>query len=260
MYADITEQYNKDKMIEDKIADLEKSNKELSAFNHIASHDLQEPLRKVQTFISRIREKNYESFPENVKDYFSGIERATVRMQMFIEDLLLYSRASNVAKVFELTDLNELLENTRQELSQRIEEKRVVIISETLPRLNVIPFQIQQLFTNLISNSIKYSKEEIPPVITLESRMVSAKSLPGWFTNPRNRYYRISIRDNGIGFEPQHAEEIFMLFYRLHNKTAYSGTGVGLAICKVIVENHKGYIKAESIPGVGSTFSFYLPV
>ncbi|HET6558313.1 MAG TPA: CHASE3 domain-containing protein, partial [Prolixibacteraceae bacterium] len=101
--ADITEQYNKDKMIEDKIADLEKSNKELSAFNHIASHDLQEPLRKVQTFISRIREKNYESFPEQVKDYFSGIERATSRMQMFIEDLLLYSRASNVARIFEMT-------------------------------------------------------------------------------------------------------------------------------------------------------------
>ncbi|HET6558503.1 MAG TPA: CHASE3 domain-containing protein, partial [Prolixibacteraceae bacterium] len=101
--ADITEQYNKDKMIEDKIADLEKSNKELSAFNHVASHDLQEPLRKVQTFISRIREKNYESFPEQVKDYFSGIERATSRMQMFIEDLLLYSRASNVARIFEMT-------------------------------------------------------------------------------------------------------------------------------------------------------------
>ncbi|MBC8005750.1 MAG: CHASE3 domain-containing protein [Verrucomicrobia bacterium] len=260
MYADITEQYNKDKMIEDKIADLEKSNKELSAFNHIASHDLQEPLRKVQTFISRIREKDYDSFSGNVKDYFSGIERATSRMQMFIEDLLLYSRASNVARIFELTDLNELLDNSKQELSQRIEEKNAIIIAEILPTLNVIPFQVQQLFTNLLSNSIKYSKPDVPPVITIESRMVSAKNLPGWVTNPKNRYYKISISDNGIGFDPQHAEDIFTLFYRLHSKTAYSGTGVGLAICKVIAENHKGYIKAESTPGVGSTLIFYLPV
>jgi signal transduction histidine kinase/CHASE3 domain sensor protein len=261
MYADITEQYNKDKMIEDKISDLEKSNKELSAFNHIASHDLQEPLRKVQTFISRIREKNYDLFSDNVKDYFSGIERATQRMQMFIEDLLLYSRASNVARIFEPTDLNELLENTRQELSQAIEEKNArVLCQDTLPVLNVIPFQIQQLFNNLISNSIKYSKAEVAPEITISCRMVSSKNLAGLVSNLDSRYYKISVTDNGIGFDGRYSEDIFTLFYRLHSKTAYSGTGVGLAICKVIIENHKGYIKAESSPGVGSTFSFYLPV
>jgi PAS domain S-box-containing protein len=259
--ADITEQYNKDKMIEDKISDLEKSNKELSAFNHIASHDLQEPLRKVQTFISRIREKNYDLFSDNVKDYFSGIERATQRMQMFIEDLLLYSRASNVARIFEPTDLNELLENTRQELSQAIEEKNArVLCQDTLPVLNVIPFQIQQLFNNLISNSIKYSKAEVAPEITISCRMVSSKNLAGLVSNLDSRYYKISVTDNGIGFDGRYSEDIFTLFYRLHSKTAYSGTGVGLAICKVIIENHKGYIKAESSPGVGSTFSFYLPV
>jgi signal transduction histidine kinase/CHASE3 domain sensor protein len=260
MYADITEQYNKDKMIEDKITDLEKSNKELSAFNHIASHDLQEPLRKVQTFISRIREKNYDQFSDNVKDYFSGIERATQRMQMFIEDLLLYSRASNVARIFEPTNLNDLLENTRQELSQMIEEKNArIICPDPLPVLNVIPFQIQQLFNNLISNSIKYSKEGVAPEITVSFRLVSSKNLSGLVSNPNSRYCKISLTDNGIGFDPRHSEDIFTLFYRLHSKTTYSGTGVGLAICKVIIENHKGYIKAESIPGIGSTFSFYLP-
>jgi hypothetical protein len=259
--ADITEQYNKDQMIGDKIAALEKSNKELSAFNHIASHDLQEPLRKVQTFVSRIREKNFESFPENVKDYFSGIERATKRMQMFIEDLLLYSRASNVEKVFELTDLNTILDNAKQELSQRIEEKNVKIQSiNYLPTLKVIPFQIQQLFNNLLSNSIKYSKPNIVPVISINTRMISSKALPVSAGNPKGRYYKISIADNGIGFNPEHAEDIFKLFYRLHNKSEYSGTGVGLAICKVIVENHNGYIKAESSPNVGTTISIYLPV
>ena len=258
--ADITEQYNKDKMIEDKIRDLEKSNQELSAFNHIASHDLQEPLRKVQIFISRIKEKDFESYPENVKDYFAGIERAISRMQQFIEDLLLYSRASNVDKIFELTDLNLILENARQELSQRIEEKNVQILSSTfLPTLNVIPFQIQQLFINLLSNSIKYSKPNEAPVISINSRMLSAKGLPVLIDNPNDRYYKISFSDNGIGFDDKHSEDIFKLFYRLHSKTEFSGTGVGLAICKVIVENHKGFIKAESIPNEGTTISFYLP-
>ena len=258
--ADITEQNNKDKMIEDKITDLEKSNKELSAFNHIASHDLQEPLRKVQTFISRIKEKDYQTFPANIKDYFSGIERATTRMQMFIEDLLLYSRASNVAKVFEVTDLNVILENAKQELSQRIEEKNVIIHSSYyLPILNVIPFQIQQLFNNLLSNSIKYSKLDVNPIISIDANMIFAKDLPFPIGNSKSKYYKISISDNGIGFDPQHADHIFNLFYRLHNKTEYSGTGVGLAICKVIVENHKGFIKAEGIPNVGSTIIFYLP-
>ena len=259
--ADITEQYNKDKMIGDKIADLEKSNKELSAFNHIASHDLQEPLRKVQIFISRIREKDFESFNENVKEYFAGIERATTLMQMFIDDLLLYSRASNVAKVFELTDLNVILENARQELSQRIREKNVMIRqSSLLPTLKVIPFQIQQLFNNLLSNSIKYSKPRVAPVITVDTQLVYAADLPSWARNAEHKYYQFSISDNGIGFDPKYARDIFKLFYRLQNNSEYAGTGIGLAICKVIVENHKGFIHAESTPNLGSTITFYLPV
>jgi light-regulated signal transduction histidine kinase (bacteriophytochrome) len=215
----------------------------------------------VQTFISRIREKNYGTLPENMKDYFLGIERATNRMQMFIEDLLLYSRASNVEKVFKMTDLNVILENAKQELSQRIEEKKVKIQSSSyLPVLNVIPFQIQQLFNNLLSNSIKYSKPDVAPVISISCRMISSKALPVLMGNPNSRYYKISFNDNGIGFDPNYAEDIFKLFYRLHNKADYSGTGVGLAICKVIVENHKGYIRAESTPNVGAIINIYLPV
>ncbi|HLN75065.1 MAG TPA: ATP-binding protein, partial [Prolixibacteraceae bacterium] len=146
-------------------------------------------------------------------------------------------------------------------LSQLIEEKSARIICETpLPVVNVIPFQIQQLFNNLISNSIKYSRAEVAPLISVSCRMVSAKNLSGLVSNPNSRYYKISLTDNGIGFDQRHSEEIFTLFYRLHSKTAYSGTGVGLAICKVIIENHKGYIKAESSPGMGASFSFYLPV
>jgi len=258
--ADITEQYNKDKMIEDKIADLEKSNKELSAFNHIASHDLQEPLRKVQIFISRISENDFESFPGQVKDYFSGIERATTRMQMVIEELLLYSRTSNVAKTFELIDLNLVVKNAQQEFSKLIIEKNVKIQSDLLPTLNVIPFQIQQLFNHLLSNSIKYSKPDVSPEIHINFRMVSSNGLPAPEGNSKIKYCKISITDNGIGFDPKYATDIFKLFYRLHGKTDYPGTGIGLAICKVIVENHKGFISADSTPNLGSTFTFYLPM
>ena len=258
--ADITEQYYKDKLIEEKIHDMEKSNKQLSAFNHIASHDLQEPLRKVQTFISRIRDNELEMMPEKVKDYLAGIRKEANRMQSFITDLLLYSRASKSEKTFEPTDLNELLEDTKRDLSQRIEEKSVIInSSSTLPTLTVIPFQIKQLFTNLISNSIKYSKPGINPVISIRSRIIHGKDIPGP-SETSDRFYEISFSDNGTGFDQKYAEKIFTLFFRLHGNKDYSGTGIGLAICKIIVENHKGFITAESMPDMGSTFRIYLPV
>jgi signal transduction histidine kinase/CHASE3 domain sensor protein len=258
--ADITEQYYKDKLIEEKIHDLEKSNKQLSAFNHIASHDLQEPLRKVQIFISRIKGREVEAFPEKIRDYLSGIKREANRMQMFITDLLLYSRASKSEKSFEPADLNEILESTKRDLSQRIEEKNVIINSTSnLPTINVIPFQMQQLFDNIISNSIKYSKPGINPVINIKSRIVQGKEIP-LPTETTERFYEISFSDNGIGFDQKYAEKIFTLFFRLHSPNDYSGTGIGLAICKIIVENHKGFILAEGIPGIGSTFKIYLPV
>jgi hypothetical protein len=258
--ADITEQYRKDKVIENKIADLEKSNNELLAFNHIASHDLQEPLRKVRTFISRIREHDFEIFSENVKEYFSGIDRATIRMQNFIADLLLYSQANNIDKVFELTDLNLLLEISISELSQRLEEKNATVKTlSLLPVLNVIPFQMQQFFNNIISNSIKYSKPDIKPVISIDARIVSGGEINSPHAKTDTKYHKISISDNGIGFEQEQAEAIFKLFYRLHGKTEYSGTGVGLAICKIIADNHNGFIRAEGIPDVGTTIILYLP-
>ena len=259
--ADISEQHGKDKIIEDKVADLEKSNKELLAFNHIASHDLQEPLRKVLTFISRIREKDFETLPEKVQGYMIGIERATARMGKFIEDLLMYSRANNVEKVFELTDLNVLFENSKQEFSQQIKDKKAVVkLLDTLPTLHVIPFQIQQLFNNVLSNSLKYSKPDTEPVILVSAKIIPSKELLSLPSGSYRKYYKISFSDNGIGFEQKYAENIFTIFYRLHNTSEYSGTGVGLAICKLIVDNHNGIIEAEGSPGKGATFSFYFPV
>jgi signal transduction histidine kinase/CHASE3 domain sensor protein len=258
--ADITDQHRKDMIIGEKIADLERSNKQLSAFSHIASHDLQEPLRKIQTFISRIKESDLETVPDNVKEYLSGIKKETLRMQKFITDLLLYSRASKADKTFELTDLNEILENSKKELSHRIEEKNAIVnTSSDLPVMNVIPFQMQQLFSNLISNSIKYSKSGVNPIIDISSETVYGRDLQQYTGSQDNRFIKISFSDNGIGFEQQYAEKIFSLFYRLHSGKDYSGTGIGLAICRIIAENHKGYIFAHGFPGQGSTFDVYLP-
>ena len=129
-----------------------------------------------------------------------------------------------------------------------------------MPTINVIPFQIQQLFVNLISNSIKYSKSEVTPVIDVTTKIVTGKDIPVSLMDNDKSYYEISFTDNGIGFEHQHATNIFTLFYRLHSNKEYSGTGIGLTICKIIVENHKGYIIAQGIPDVGSTFTLFLPV
>jgi signal transduction histidine kinase/CHASE3 domain sensor protein len=258
--CDITEQHISNIALEERNRDLEQSNKELASFNHIASHDLQEPLRKVQTFISRISDKDLSSISEEGREYFSRIQAAVDRMRILIEDLLLFSRANKNEKVFEKADLNEIFEAARQELSQDIEDKKARIQTAKLPVLSVIPFQIQQLFTNLISNSLKYSRDHVPPVIKITCDKIIAKDYSRIKTTDLGKkFYKFSVTDNGMGFEQQYAENIFILFHRLHHVSDFPGTGIGLSICKKIVENHGGYIEAEGHPDKGSTFTFYLP-
>lgn len=257
--SDITDEYNTTKEIEERNRELERSNKELMAFNYVASHDLQEPLRKIQTFISRLADKEAENLSETGNEYLKRITAASDRMRNLIDDLLQFSRSNKAEKEYETVDLNTLLENSKQELSSIIEDKKAVIISDTLPVLNVIPFQIQQLFTNIIGNSMKYAKEGIPPQIFITAKKVKASDEELLSKNPNESYYKISITDNGIGFEQEYADKIFILFNRLHNKNEYDGTGIGLAICKKIVENHKGYIFAKGEPNIGAVFTFYLP-
>lgn len=260
IHTDVSDQFKKDKILGERLSDLEKSNKQLSAFSHIASHDLQEPLRKVQTFISRIKQSDIAGIPDNTRDYLQGIKKETIRMQKFITDLLLYSRASKADKTFEVADLNDIFENSKRELSHRIEEKNVIInTASDLPSLNIIPFQIQQLFSNLLSNSIKYSKAEVRPVIDITTEVVSGKVISQHAGDPDERFHKITFMDNGIGFDQEYADKIFTLFYRLHSNKEYTGTGIGLAICKIIAENHKGYIEAFGFPGKGSVFNIYLP-
>jgi len=257
--SDITDEYNTTKEIEERNRELERSNKELMAFNYVASHDLQEPLRKIQTFISRLADKEAENLSETGNEYLKRITAASDRMRNLIDDLLQFSRSNKAEKEYETVDLNTLLENSKQELSSIIEDKKAVIISDTLPVLNVIPFQIQQLFTNIIGNSMKYAKEGIPPQIFIAAKKIEASDEEQLPKNSNDSYYKISITDNGIGFEQEYADKIFILFNRLHNKNEYDGTGIGLAICKKIVENHKGYIFAKGEPNIGAVFTFYLP-
>nr|WP_294935312.1 CHASE3 domain-containing protein [uncultured Flavobacterium sp.] len=258
--SDITDEYNATLEIEERNRELERSNKELTAFNYAASHDLQEPLRKIQTFISRLMETEANSLSDSGKDSLRRIISAAERMRNLIDDLLQFSRSNKVEKNFELTSLNDLLENTKVELSPTIDEKHAVIISDNLPELRVIPFQIQQLFTNLISNSLKYSREGITPEITITTSKVIASDEKLIPLKTKDKFHKIVFQDNGIGFQQEYAEKIFILFNRLHNKNEYAGTGIGLAICRKIVENHSGYIFAEGIPNEGATFIIYLPV
>jgi hypothetical protein len=257
--SDVTEQYISNIALEERNHELEQTNTELASFNHIASHDLQEPLRKIQTFISRVIEKEQQVLSPESQEYFSRIQVTLKKMRNLINDLLLFSRAGKTEKLFKKTDLNILLENAQQELISDIEEKQAVIHSMKLPELNVVPFQIQQLFLNLIGNSIKYNKPGVPPVIKIEVEIADA---PGKFQNVKKdtKYYKISVIDNGEGFEQEYAENIFMLFYRLHPKSESPGSGIGLSICKKIVENHDGFIFANGNPGTGSTFTFFLPM
>ena len=257
---DITDYHMSNDALEERNRELEQSIKELESFNRVASHDLQEPLRKIQTFISRITDNDKVNLSDQGKEYVSRIELSAHKMRILIDDLLLFSRTNKAEKIFEKTDLNILFENANQELAHEIETKNAVIQTVQLPVLNVIAFQIQQLFVNLIGNALKYSKPDVDPQITIECEKLAVRDYPDFIPDTRKKYFKISISDNGMGFDQQYAEKIFILFHRLHHTTEYVGTGIGLSICKKIAENHNGYIVAEGKPGVGATFFIFLPV
>jgi PAS domain S-box-containing protein len=237
---------------------LLKSNNELAQFAYVASHDLQEPLRKIQTFAGRILDVESKNLSERGRDYFQRMQSASVRMQQLIVDLLSFSRANTNEKYFEVTDLNHVLLIVKEQLKDTIDQKQAVILSSTLPVLNIISFQFEQLFTNLIANALKFSKPNVAPLIAIHADKVSRDHVR--HTDADELFYhRIVITDNGIGFEPQFNERIFQVFQRLHGKDEYPGTGIGLAICKKIIENHQGFIEASGELNKGAVFTIYVP-
>ncbi len=234
---------------------LVRSNSDLEQFAYVASHDLQEPLRKIQIF-TELAEKSKNT--EESKNYFEKIHASAKRMTDLIKAVLNYSRLSKTGDQFEEIDLNKTLKNVQTDFELLIAEKNAVIKTDELPVIEGIPLQINQLFMNLLNNSLKFSDKL--PVITITSRLLSENEVRQHeFLSASIRYVEIVFSDNGIGFEQQYAEQIFTIFQRLHDKKNYEGTGIGLALCKKIVENHHGFINVESELGKGSAFHIYLP-
>jgi PAS domain S-box-containing protein len=241
-------------LLEQKNLQLESINQELESFNYAASHDLQEPLRKIQIFSNRAIEEEQE-VSDRMKKYLEKIVSSTARMQDLINDLLRFSKTTTSTQAFETVPLDDLVEKAIQSLSLEIEESKAVVKYKGLPKAKVISFQMTQLFINLLQNAIKYQKAEVRPEITISA-------ITGEENNPDNvvqGYFIIRVTDNGIGFDSSLSNRMFDLFARLHDKTKYSGTGIGLALCKKIVQNHRGFIKAQSDGTTGSAFSVYLP-
>ncbi|WP_247231809.1 ATP-binding protein [Telluribacter sp. SYSU D00476] len=247
--------------LENKVENLNRSNSELEQFAYVASHDLQEPLRKIQSFSDRLLLKHRHQLKDDALIMLDKINESAQRMQLLINDLLAFSRLVNPGYKAQQVDLNEVLEEVKNNLSETIKEQNAVIISAELPSLEAYPVQMTQLFQNLISNSIKYSKPEVSPRIAISYRLVGGAEIPD--IKPAHKdlqFHRIEFADNGIGFSPEYAEKIFVIFQRLHGRDEFEGTGIGLAICRRVISNHNGYIIAEGQEGKGARFFIYLPL
>ncbi|MEB8328893.1 PAS domain S-box protein [Flavobacteriaceae bacterium KMM 6897] len=246
--------------LEDSIDELQKMNVELQSFAYVSSHDLQEPLRKIQTFISRILEKENDSLSDLGKNYFGRIEESANRMQNLIKDLLAYSRTNTSGKEFKTVNLSDIIEEAQIDLKEKLAEKSGQIVIGDMCEVSIIPFQFVQLMSNLISNSIKFSISGVPPIIKITSTEVKGEEFENLDLLPNKKYYHITFSDNGIGFASQYKDKIFEVFQRLHGKNDYEGTGIGLAIVKKIVLNHNGVIKANGKPKKGVIFDIFIPV
>ena len=259
--VDVTEMKVYEKDLKYKIEELNRSNQDLEQFAYIASHDLQEPLRKIMAFGDRLSTKYGEELGSDGQFYLSRMLDAASRMKILMENLLSYSRVSTKTEPFELVDLGLTVEGILSDLEMKIQDVDAQITMMKMPTLNALPTQMQQLFQNLITNALKFIKPNVKPIISIEAyetdfEEVSLMGVPF----KHNKYYKIVVSDNGIGFDAEYAEKIFLIFQRLHGRSEFEGTGLGLAICKKIVDNHHGYIIAKSELNKGATFTVYLPI
>lgn len=245
--------------LEEKIKDLDRSNKELEEFAYVASHDMNEPLRKITTFIERLENKYMSELGDDGKLYLNRITASVENMRHLIDTLLEFSRTARSNQPFLQVDLNGILKEVQTDLELNIEETATTLQADALPAIEAIPSQMKQLFDNLLNNSIKFRKSDVHPVITIRCLRLSRRQKEQYNLDTANTWYKIDFSDNGIGFEPEYNQRIFQIFQRLHGKTEYPGSGIGLAICKKIIDQHKGLIYATGEPDNGATFTILLP-
>ena len=241
--------------------ELHHSNENLEQFAYIASHDLQEPLRKIRTFSTLLQDRVSSDLPEAAKELLSKINNSSERMSTLIKEVLNFSKILHGDAEFEASDLNVIMNQMIDDFEVLISEKKAVIHCGRLPVVEVIPTQINQLFYNLMSNSLKFSKKNTAPVITITSKLLVAEELKAYKgLNPGLSYCEICFKDNGIGFEQQFSDQIFLIFHRLNSRDQFLGTGIGLALCKKIVINHHGEISGFSDENEGALFQIILPL
>ena len=239
-------------------ARLERSNTELQDFASVASHDLQEPLRKVQAFGDRLKVKCGDALNDEGRDYLERMLNASGRMQTLINDLLTFSRVTIQAKPFAPVNLRRIADEVLSDLETLVEKTKGTVEIGELATIDADPTQMRQLFQNLIGNALKFHRADVPPQVKISGQIVSGDDRPA-IAN-QGTFYRLTVQDNGIGFDNKNAEKIFKVFQRLHGRSEYDGTGIGLAVCRRIAERHGGTITAQSTPNEGAAFTVYLPV
>lgn len=239
---------------------LERSNNDLAQFAYVASHDLQEPLRKIITFSNRLRERFSSLLPDGAKELIGKINNSAERMRNLIDDLLNFSRISRFDNKFVKVDLNEVLQDVLSDFDLLVQEKNAVIHIDRLPVIQAVPLHMNQLFHNLAGNALKFTSADVAPEISISCRALAENDLEKYPNlNASAPHYEITFRDNGIGFPQEFVDQIFVIFARLNEKENYPGTGIGLALCRKIVTNHHGEIYAESRENEGSVFYVILP-
>ena len=260
-FSDITKEKDTEIQLRNYTLELKRSNEDLEQFAYVASHDLQEPLRKIRSFGDRLISKYQEKLDETGQHYIERMQVASQRMQSLIEDLLSFSRITRSSELPGQVDINQLMEEVLDDLSDQVSREHAKVEVAEIPPILGVKGQMHRLFQNLVSNAIKFRKPEEDPLIKISGEKISALQLTKEYNfSPRYKFYvKITVSDNGIGFDKKYSEQIFNVFQRLHGKNEFEGTGIGLAICKKIVTHHGGIIFAKSEEGIGSDFILILP-
>jgi signal transduction histidine kinase len=258
--VEVVERLRAQQYLQNYAAKLESSNRELQDFAHVASHDLQEPLRKVQAFGDRLVTKYRDDLPAEGRDYVDRMQNATRRMQTLIEDLLTFSRVATKAEPFRLVSLREVAQGVVGDLEIRIEKSQAQVEIGDLPEVEADALQMRQLMQNLIGNALKFRRPGAAPFVKVYSQPIATGLFGGGMLAESSDTCRIYVEDNGIGFDEKYLDKIFTVFQRLHGRQEYEGSGIGLAVCRKIVERHNGSITARSAPGQGATFVITLPL